>query len=370
MKHIGLFEGIGGFSLATRWAGWETIAWCEINPFGQRVLRHHFPKATGHEDITKTDFTIYRGKCDILTGGFPCQGFSLAGKRMGTADARYLWPAMLRCIDETQPAWVVGENVTGLLSMEDRTGTRREVFAKVVNRKITRYCEVDCYEAVYTRQAKMLISSICEDLEERGYEVQTFAIPAAGVGAPHKRERVWIVAHANHTRTKQQVRVDRNGQAQGCKGGQRKPQPEFRQTGGNEVFANTQSTECARLSVRKKKAHAINGGASGNGAVTYADSQRHACQKHGAAESRQHTKTNPAEWWKDFPTQPAIRSRNDGFPGRLANGAVRGLLGGRTPRQPWIPYAKWRNESIKAMGNAIVPQVAYQIFKAINETEQ
>jgi len=92
MKHIGLFEGIGGFSLAARWAGWETIAWCEWNEFGQKVLRHHFPKAQGHGDITKTDFTIYRGQCDIITGGFPCQPYSQAGKRLGKEDERHLWP--------------------------------------------------------------------------------------------------------------------------------------------------------------------------------------------------------------------------------------------------------------------------------------
>jgi DNA (cytosine-5)-methyltransferase 1 len=103
MNHIGLFEGIGGFSLAARWMGWETIAWCEWNEFGQKVLKHHFPKAQPHGDITKTDFTIYRGQCDVLTGGFPCQPYSLAGKRKGKEDDRHLWPEMLRAIREIQP---------------------------------------------------------------------------------------------------------------------------------------------------------------------------------------------------------------------------------------------------------------------------
>ena len=79
-KHIGLFEGIGGFSLAARWAGWETVAWCEWNEFAQKVLKHHFPEAEGHGDITKTDFTKYANTIDIVTGGFPCQPYSLAGK--------------------------------------------------------------------------------------------------------------------------------------------------------------------------------------------------------------------------------------------------------------------------------------------------
>jgi DNA (cytosine-5)-methyltransferase 1 len=96
LKHIGLFEGIGGFSLAAEWMGWETIAWSEWNEFGQKVLSYHFPKAKGYGDITKTDFTIYRGQCDILTGGFPCQPYSISGKRKGKEDERHLWPEMLR----------------------------------------------------------------------------------------------------------------------------------------------------------------------------------------------------------------------------------------------------------------------------------
>jgi hypothetical protein len=115
MKHIGLFEGIGGFSLAARWAGWETIAWCEWNEFGQRVLRHHFPEAIGHGDITKTDFTPYADTIDILTGGFPCQPYSLAGKRKGKDDERHLWPEMLRAIREIRPRWVVGKMFSALL---------------------------------------------------------------------------------------------------------------------------------------------------------------------------------------------------------------------------------------------------------------
>ena len=116
MNHIGLFEGIGGFSLAARWMGWETIAWCEWNPFCQKVLNYHFPKAKQHGDITTTDFTIYRGQCDILTGGFPCQPYSVAGKRLGKEDERHLWPHMLKAIREIKPYWVVGENVPGLIN--------------------------------------------------------------------------------------------------------------------------------------------------------------------------------------------------------------------------------------------------------------
>lgn len=118
MKHIGLFEGIGGFSLAAQWMNWETIAWCEKEPFCRKVLSYYFPNADKLGDIYNEDFKKYKGKCDIITGGFPCQPFSLAGRRAGTNDDRFLWREMLRAIIEVSPTWVVAENVRGLLSIE------------------------------------------------------------------------------------------------------------------------------------------------------------------------------------------------------------------------------------------------------------
>jgi len=158
-SHIGLFEGIGGFSLAARWMGWETIAWCEWIEYNKKILRKHFPKANEHGDITKTDFTIYRGNCDLITGGFPCQPFSTAGKMRGQEDERYLWDEMFRAIKEVNPDWVVAENVTGFVNIG---------LDKTIN-----------------------------DMESEGYETRAFIIPACSVGAWHKRERVWIVANLN-----------------------------------------------------------------------------------------------------------------------------------------------------------------------------
>ena len=116
MKHGSLFSGIGGFDLASEWMGWENVFHCEWNPFGQKILKHYWPKAESFEDITKTDFTKYANKIDILTGGFPCQPYSSAGKRKGKEDDRHLWPEMLRAISEISPRFVVGENVRGLLN--------------------------------------------------------------------------------------------------------------------------------------------------------------------------------------------------------------------------------------------------------------
>lgn len=161
LNHIGLFEGIGGFSLAARWAGWETIAWCEINPFGQKVLKYHFPKAAGHDDIKKTDFTIYRGKCDVLTGGFPCQTFSLAGDR---GNDLTLWKEMLRAVTEIQPGYVVAENVFGILSAGDGD----------------------------------TINIICSDLEAAGYEKPViFDCTADSFDLPTLERHIWIVTKTN-----------------------------------------------------------------------------------------------------------------------------------------------------------------------------
>nr|MDE5945561.1 DNA cytosine methyltransferase [Rikenella sp.] len=116
MTHASLFSGIGGFDLAAEWAGWTNLFNCEIDPFCRRVLKYHFPNAEQYTDIRGTNFAVWRGRIDVLTGGFPCQPFSVAGKRLGTDDHRHLWPEMLRAIREIRPRWVVGENVRGILS--------------------------------------------------------------------------------------------------------------------------------------------------------------------------------------------------------------------------------------------------------------
>ena len=116
MKHGSLFSGIGGFDLAAQWMGWENVFHCEWNPFGQKILKHYWPKAESFNDITKSDFTKYANTIDILTGGFPCQPYSSAGQRKGKEDERHLWPHMLRAIQEISPRYIVGENVRGLLN--------------------------------------------------------------------------------------------------------------------------------------------------------------------------------------------------------------------------------------------------------------
>lgn len=170
MQIIDLFSGIGGFSLAGHWAGWQTVQFCEIDTFCGRVLEKNFPGIPIHQDIkTLTRDNILENgiwrpsEPTIVVGGFPCQPYSHAGKRKGNDDDRALWPQMLRVIREVGPAWVVGENVAGLITMD---GGR-------------------------------VFDGIVTDLEDAGYTVEAFVIPACAVGAPHRRDRVWIVAHRN-----------------------------------------------------------------------------------------------------------------------------------------------------------------------------
>jgi DNA (cytosine-5)-methyltransferase 1 len=287
MKHIGLFEGIGGFSLAARWAGWETIAWCEWNEFGQKVLRHHFPEATGHGDITKTDFTIYANKIDILTGGFPCQPYSTAGKRLGKDDERHLWPEMLRAIREIQPRWIVGENVLGLVSWN----------------------------------GGMVFEEVCAELEAEGYEVQPYVLPAAGVNAPHQRYRVWFVAknvtNANSWGLERPKEIGWDSEY----------------VERENSFDDVKDTNGIRQEWRLHK-----------------NESKDAIRK---LASESNARINQRKGWDNFPTQAPVCNGNDGLSERLDS----------------ITFPKWRNESIKAGGNAIVPQVAYEIFKSINAYE-
>ncbi len=152
-----LFSGIGGFSLGLERAGMETVAFCEIEPYCRKVLAKHWPDVPIHEDIKELDGERFRGTIDLVCGGFPCQPFSQAGKRRGSDDDRALWPEMLRVIREVQPTWVIGENVIGLETMG--------------------------------------LEDCVSDLEGHGFAVQVFDISACGVGAIHRRHRLWIVAH-------------------------------------------------------------------------------------------------------------------------------------------------------------------------------
>jgi DNA (cytosine-5)-methyltransferase 1 len=119
MRHGSLFSGIGGFDLAAEWMRWENVFHCEWMPFPRKILNYHFPNSISYEDITKTDFTQWRNRIDIITGGVPCQPFSKAGKMLGSEDERYLWDDYIRVLREIKPRWFVAENVSGLLTTDN-----------------------------------------------------------------------------------------------------------------------------------------------------------------------------------------------------------------------------------------------------------
>lgn len=291
MTHASLFSGIGGFDLAAEWMGWENLFHCEWNPFGQRVLKHHFPNSISYNDITKTDFFIHRGQVDILTGGFPCQPYSSAGKRLGNEDERHLWPEMLRTIQEVQPRWVVGENVLGLTNWN----------------------------------GGLVFNEVQVDLEAKGYEVQAFILPACAKNAPHRRDRVWFVAYSNLYNDKRKV-GNINAKEKKISKEYRKEYSPSREFSGTNIQDATNSD---KIGFSTKMGNGELGGELG------------------------FTKRDEQNMWNSFPTQPPICGGDDGLPTELDS----------------ISLSKYRKESLMAYGNAIVPQVAYEIFKAINEFE-
>jgi len=169
LRHLDLFSGIGGFSLGLEaTGGFETVAFCDIEEFPRKVLQKHWPGVKQYEDIKELNYEKLKADgllpIDILTGGYPCQPFSIAGRKKGEKDPRHLWPEYFRLIKELRPTWVIGENVSGHI--------------------------------------KLGLDTVLENLESEGYSVRTFSISASSIGANHQRERIWIVANSNSSRNK------------------------------------------------------------------------------------------------------------------------------------------------------------------------
>jgi DNA (cytosine-5)-methyltransferase 1 len=438
MKHGSLFSGIGGFDLAAEWMGWENIFHCEIAEFPRQILKYHFPNSICYEDIKKTDFTKHRGEIDIISGGFPCQPYSNAGKRRGKEDDRHLWPEMLRVIREVQPRFVVGENVAGLLSWNNG----------------------------------MVFHEIITDLENEGYETQAVLIPACATNAPHRRDRIWFIAYSNNARTNERMQFngERKENDEQWRG---QSQSEYRENGINGITTDTDNGSGSRNTVQTRrteleklheppsnasnthskrhtsygKSKSIEGNWSGNNGeqkerseqteringldglsriTTHTDGTeqgndigenigeegevrrrkegdvfRELCRdgnatdtngirgnkdawridgesdvinQNGKARDVMHTYNTVKSGkyigqkkegqfdrpdsrigfnnFENFPTQSPICGGDDGIPTQLDG----------------ITFPKWRNESIKGYGNAVVPNVVYRIFKAIEQS--
>jgi DNA (cytosine-5)-methyltransferase 1 len=327
MNHGSLFSGIGGFDLAAEWMEWDNIFHCEWMPFPRKVLNHYWPNSISYEDITKTDFSIHRGSIDILTGGFPCQPYSSAGKRLGKEDERHLWPHMLRAISEIKPTYVVGENVRGLTNWN----------------------------------GGVVFEEVCTDLENQGYTVQPILLPACAVGAPHRRDRVWFIAK----NTKRNGFLQRELEQEGTKVWKQRNSC----TGDSIGFCLSERNATNSDSIRQyeckcnneeqssqRRFNALNDTSEnveyGNATYTKNIGQKHALEN-GELERGRFRQSNKRGFWNTFPSQSPICGGDDGLPTELDG----------------ITFSKWRNESIKGYGNAIVPQVAYEIFKVIAEMD-
>jgi DNA (cytosine-5)-methyltransferase 1 len=291
MNVLDLFSGIGGFSLGLERAGMRTVAFCEIDPYCRAVLRKHWPDVPIHEDIRKLDGT--RISADLVCGGFPCQPFSHAGKRRGSEDDRHLWPQMCRVIAEVRPAWVVGENVPGIIGME--------------------------------------LDNVLSDLEALGYSTRTFVVPAAAVDARHRRDRIWVVGYAD--------------------------------SDGESVMPKHAEASWVQSSVADPSRQR---GAVGRGHRNMASAPRES-QGDGEQRQRHGDAADHSGEAVAYASQPHVEGQ------RLAIGiqAERGAIG--CPSW-WLPEpdvgrvahgVPSRMDRLKALGNAVVPQIPEIIGRAI-----
>jgi len=293
MKHIDLFSGIGGFALAAdRMFGNIEHTFCEIDPFCQEVLKKHWPQSKIYGDIRTlanteseqadtaeqeglhTKSGIQDREYFLLTGGFPCQPFSQAGRRKGTDDDRHLWPEMFRVIREFRPTWVIAENVRGILTIEQG----------------------------------MVFEQVCLDLEGEGYEVQPLVIPAVSVNAPHRRDRIWFIAHAKS--------ADDRG----------------------DTRELSQEDEQQAEERQKEQPTKLSSTSNGDAPDT-----RRIGQKVGQEQATGNEQYSWSTNWLEVAT--SLCRVDDGLPRRMD-----------------------RNHRLKALGNAIVPQVAEEIMKAISDS--
>ena len=309
---LDLFSGIGGFSLGLERAGFETVAFCEIDKYCRLVLQKHWKDIKIYSDVReiKKERLEAHGipSPDVITGGFPCQPFSVAGRQKGSRDNRYLWPEMFRIIKEFKPRWVIAENVRGIINIQDGV----------------------VFEGVHA------------DLESQGYETQTFNIPAAGVGAPHRRERVWIVA--NSRRTIRGKQFTRNKESIGSRTFEKTKwstdSDSFVRPGERKkIMANTESIQSREPSESKGREDSSRGSIDSRGnknkrTEVMADSKRVYVQ--GQHDGSGKEQSRRGGWWE---VEPDVGRVADGLPGRV--------------------------HRLKGLGNSIVPQIAEEIGKAI-----
>lgn len=374
LKVLDLFSGLGGFSLGLERTGYfKTIAFCEIDKYCSLILDKHWKGIKIYNDVRKinkeqfdTDGIEFP---DVVTGGFPCQPFSVAGKQKGTNDDRHLWPEMFRIIKTFKPKFVIGENVKGLINIQDG----------------------------------VVFETVCTDLESEGYEVQAFNIPAAGVGAPHRRERIWIIATnvANSISNNEREQITRGDEEE------RRIQEEYRQNNstarqssrtsairngdrGYEDMANS-NTRFSNGTNKEifSRGQTSNTSSTGGGDKDVENSRRAFQQgtvfqgeneneiRKGNADQSQRSSSS-SEYDVANPSSEQSHSNDNGQEQREISQQEQIELGGRSSRTLWP--SNWEFEPnvgrvangvpgrvhrLKGLGNSIVPKIAEEIGKAI-----
>ena len=309
LKVLDLFSGIGGFSLGLERArtpdgeqGFETVAFCEIEDYPRRVLAKHWPNVPIYEDV-RTLNADGLGRIDCVVGGYPCQPFSQAGKRLGAEDDRHLWPEMHRIVASARPRWVIAENVAGHINMG--------------------------------------LDQVLSDLESEGYTAVPVVIPACAVDAPHRRDRVWIVAHARHAEPQ----------------GRDEPAPDDDRRGGKRRKKGRKSASSRRpvADASKQSARRQIGGVDREGGRDYAAtvgedvSNTNSNRREGKRSERDNE--GQARLHSGKTRWEACRWLPEPDVGRVVNGVSR------------------RVDRLKCLGNAVVPQISEMIGKAILEAE-
>jgi DNA (cytosine-5)-methyltransferase 1 len=374
LKILDLFSGLGGFSLGLERTGkFKTVAFCEIDKYCTLLLQKHWKGIKIYEDVRKinkeqfdTDGIEYP---DIITGGFPCQPFSVAGKQKGTGDDRHLWPEMFRIIKTFKPKFVIGENVKGLINIQDG----------------------------------VVFETVCTDLESEGYEVQAFNIPAAGVGAPHRRERIWILATnvANSISDNEREQITRGDEEE------KRIQEEYRQD--NSTTRQSSRTSAIRNGDRGyedmanpntrfsngtneeifSRGQTSNTSSTGGGDKNVENSRRALQQgtvfqgeneneiRKGNADQSQRSSSSP-EYDVANPSSEQSHSNDNGQEQREISQQEQIKLGGGSGGTLWP--SNWEFEPnvgrvangvpgrvhrLKGLGNSIVPKIAEEIGKAI-----
>jgi len=343
LRTLDLFSGIGGFSLGLESTGFfETIGFVEKDKFCQKVLKKHWSNINIEEDIRNVKGEKYQA--DVVTGGFPCQPFSVAGKRKSTADDRYLWDEMLRVIRETKPRWVIGENVEGIVNINEG----------------------------------MVLRQVLNDLENEGFKSQCIIIPASGIGAWHQRKRIWIMAYSDSNRHVSEIRRG-NGEEKRIPVQDREKDSTSRKSIGTsdvwqankEYVPNTNTG----FSIRENEEIQTRRNATTNGSEDVSNANSRLCRGRGTELKS----GDDREWGfyieKEKQTREHIRCKTIG---------CNAVLGKERTNKTWwqieselcgvpngVSYEldKDRSNRIKSLGNSIVPQIARQIGLSIMEAE-